>query len=64
MIYRNKIALVTGSASGGLGQTIAENLAKEGAAAVILTGRSLAGREVAANAVSQYGAEVLFIKRT
>lgn len=62
MIYKNKIALVTGSTSGGLGQTIAENLAKEGAGGIVLTGRSSKGSDVAVNAVKQYGAEVLFIE--
>lgn len=62
MIYKDKIALVTGSASGGLGQTIAENLAKEGASGIVLTGRSSKGSDVAVNAVKQYGAEVLFIE--
>jgi NAD(P)-dependent dehydrogenase (short-subunit alcohol dehydrogenase family) len=62
MIYKNKIALITGSASGGLGQTIAENLAKEGAAGIVITGRSSRGRDVAVNAIKQYGAEVLFIE--
>lgn len=62
MIYKNKIALVTGSASGGLGQTISENLAKEGAAGIVLTGRSSKDSDIAVNAVKQYGAEVLFIE--
>lgn len=62
MIYKDKIALVTGSASGGLGRTIAEDLSREGAKGIIITGRSSTGSEKAINAIKQYGAEVLFIQ--
>ena len=62
MIYKGKIALITGSASGGLGQTIAEDLAREGASGIILTGRSSHGSDLAVDAVKQYGAEVLFVE--
>jgi len=62
MIYKNKIALVTGSASGGLGQTIAENLAQEGATGIILTGRSAQGSDQVISKVKDYGAEVLFVE--
>ena len=62
MIYRDKIALVSGSASGGLGQTIAEDLSREGAAGIVLTGRSSKSAESAIDAVKQFGAEVLFVE--
>lgn len=62
MLYKGKIALVTGSNSGGLGQTVAEDLSREGAAGIVLTGRSLDKKDAAIKAVSKYGADVLFVK--
>ncbi len=61
MIYKDKIALVTGSASGGLGQTIAEKLAEEGATGIVLQSRTDRMSAQAIDAVEQHGAEVLFV---
>lgn len=62
MLYKDKIALVTGSNSGGLGQTIAEDLAREGAKGIVLTGRSLDKKDDAIKAVEKHGTEVLFVQ--
>jgi NAD(P)-dependent dehydrogenase (short-subunit alcohol dehydrogenase family) len=62
MNYRDKIALVTGSNSGGLGTTIAIQLAEQGAKGIILTGRSKTGEtEKIIERIQKLGAEVLFI---
>lgn len=62
MIYKDKIALITGSASGGLGQTIAEDLSREGARGIIITGRSSKGSDMAIRSIKKHGAEVLFVE--
>ena len=62
MMYQGKIALITGSASGGLGQTIAEELARQGAAGIILTGRSTNQSDQAIKTVKALGAEAVFVQ--
>lgn len=62
MNYKDKIALVTGSNSGGLGTTIAIQLAEQGAKGIILTGRSKTSEtEDIINGIQKLGAEVMFI---
>jgi NAD(P)-dependent dehydrogenase (short-subunit alcohol dehydrogenase family) len=62
MNYKNKIALVTGSNSGGLGTTIALQLAELGAKGIILTGRSKTGEtEEIISRIEKLGTEVVFI---
>ena len=61
MNYKNKIALVTGSNSGGLGTTIALQLAELGAKGIILTGRSKTGEtEEIISRIEKLGTEVVF----
>jgi len=63
MIYKNKIALVTGSNSGGLGTTIALQLAEQGAKGIVLTGRSkTVETEKIIEEIKKLGAEVVFIE--
>jgi len=62
MNYKDKIALVTGSNSGGLGTTIATQLAEQGAKGVVLTGRSKTGEtDKIINRIQKLGADVLFV---
>ena len=61
MNYKDKIALVTGSNSGGLGTTIAIQLAEQGAKGIILTGRSETEEtEKIINIIQKLGTEVIF----
>ena len=63
MNYQNKIAIVTGSNSGGLGTTIAKQLAEQGAGGIILTGRSKTGEtEKIITSIQERGTEVLFVQ--
>lgn len=62
MNYKDKIALVTGSNSGGLGTTIATQLAEQGAKGVFLTGRSrTAETEKIIEKIQKLGTEVVFV---
>jgi len=62
MNYKDKIALITGSNSGGLGTTIATQLAEQGAKGIILTGRSkTAETENIIEGIQKLGTEVLFV---
>ncbi len=60
MIYKGKIAVITGSTS-GLGEAIALKLAREGARGIVLTGRNEERGKRVKKAVSELGAETLFI---
>ena len=62
MNYKNKIALITGSNSGGLGTTIAQQLAEQGAKGLVLTGRSKTGEtERIISNIQKLGTEVVFV---
>ena len=62
MNYKDKIALITGSNSGGLGTTIATQLAEQGARGIILTGRSKTGEtDKIIHEIQKLGTEVLFV---
>ncbi len=62
MNYKDKIALVTGSNSGGLGTTIATLLAEQGARGIILTGRSKTSEsESIVDRIQKLGTEVIFV---
>ena len=62
MNYKDKIALITGSNSGGLGTTIATQLAEHGAKGIILTGRSKTGEtEKIIDRIQKLGTEVIFV---
>ena len=62
MNYKDKIALITGSNSGGLGTTIALQLAEQGARGIILTGRSRSSTtEKIIEEIQKLGTEVLFV---
>jgi NAD(P)-dependent dehydrogenase (short-subunit alcohol dehydrogenase family) len=62
MNYKDKIALITGSNSGGLGTTIAVQLAEQGAGGIILTGRSkTVETEKIIDNIQQLGADVVFV---
>jgi len=62
MNYKDKIALITGSNSGGAGTTIALQLAEQGARGIVLTGRSKTGEtEKIIDNIQNLGAEVLFV---
>ena len=61
MNYKDKIALVTGSNSGGLGTTIAIQLAEQGAKGIILTGRSKTMEtDKIVDSIQKLGTEVIF----
>jgi len=63
MNYKDKIALITGSNSGGVGTTIALQLAEQGARGIILTGRSKSTKtEEIIDEIRGRGAEVLFVE--
>ena len=63
MMYKDKIALVTGSNNGGLGTTIALQLAEQGAKGIVLTGRSkTVETEKIIKEIDKLGAEVVFFK--
>lgn len=57
---RGRVCLVTGATS-GIGRATAVRMAREGAAAVVLTGRRAAEGEAAAAEVREAGAEALFV---
>jgi len=62
MNYKDKIALITGSNSGGFGTTVATQLAEQGAKGIVLTGRSKTGEtEKIIDRIQKLGAEVLFV---
>jgi NAD(P)-dependent dehydrogenase (short-subunit alcohol dehydrogenase family) len=63
MIYKDKIALVTGSNNGGLGTISALQLAEQGAKGIVLTGRSkTVETEKIIEEINKLGAEVVFIE--
>ncbi|MGV8096092.1 MAG: SDR family oxidoreductase [Mangrovibacterium sp.] len=65
MIYKDKIALITGSSvKGSLGATIALRCATEGAKGIVLTGLLIKPEDPAEliNEIKKYGADVLFIE--
>lgn len=61
MIYKDKIALITGS-TGGLGAAIALKLASEGAKGIIITGRNEERGEKVAKELKQYDCKTIFVK--
>ena len=61
MIYKDKIAVITGS-TGGLGEAIARKLAEEGAGGLIVTGRNeQRGQKVAAE-LNEMGSKTVFVR--
>lgn len=59
-MYRNKIAVITGSTS-GLGEATALKLAKEGAKGLVITGRNAQRGEKVRREVSALGAKAIFV---
>jgi NAD(P)-dependent dehydrogenase (short-subunit alcohol dehydrogenase family) len=65
MIYKDKIALITGSSvKGSLGATIALRCAMEGAKGIVLTGLLIKPEDPAEliNKIKKYGADAIFIE--
>jgi NAD(P)-dependent dehydrogenase (short-subunit alcohol dehydrogenase family) len=65
MIYKDKIALITGSSvKGSLGATIALRCAMEGAKGIVLTGLLIKPEDPAEliNEIKKYGADAIFIE--
>jgi len=59
MMFKNKIALITGSTS-GLGEAISKKLAQEGAQGLVITGRDLKRGERVVSEIQEMGCQAFF----